>query len=176
MKEPLWVSVMRMHVGIVEIPGPKSNPVILQWGRDIGAPRWFDNDDKAWCAVFMNRVLMACQLPMARMVDTSHPDYKAGFDLLRAATFEGYGYGLTVPTLGCLMTFRRPEGNHVGAYLGERADAFRIIGGNQSNTVNETWIAKPRLTAMRWPTDYPLTLTGRIRLLDDGRPVSHNEA
>lgn len=145
--EPVWLSVMRMLVGLQEIPGPKSNPMILNWAKDIDAPTWFHDDDQAWCAVGMNRVLMACQLPMAR-----HETKPDGYDLLRAATFETYGFVLSTPVLGCIMTFKRPEGHHVALYLGENKDAYCVLGANQKNGVHPAWILKERLTAMRWPT------------------------
>lgn len=165
MIEPLWLSVARMTVGIREIPGPVNTPVIMQWARDIDAPGWYDNDDKPWCAVYMNRLMLACQLPMSG----------TGFELLRAKSFETWGEPLSVPSLGCLMTFHRPEGAHVGLYLGETEAAYRILGGNQGNTVSLTWIAKARLTAMRWPSDVPVTNVGHILLDAVTGAVSTNE-
>lgn len=161
--DPLWLSVARLCLGIREVPGQANNPTIMQWAKDIHAPDWYNNDDQPWCAVFLNRLMMACQLPLSG----------TGFDLLRAKSFESWGIPLTIPAFGCVMTFSRPEGAHVGLYLGERADAYRILGGNQSNAVSLTWIAKDRLVAMRWPALHPVTL-GRI-WLDATGAVSVNE-
>lgn len=172
MKEPLWLSVMRMVEGVAEVPGPLSNPLILKWARDIGAPKWFNNDDQAWCAVGMNRTLLACQLPMARHADASRRD---GFDLLRAQTFETYGASLTAPTLGCLLTFNRPGGYHVALYLGESTTAYYCLGCNQLNSVSTTWIAKERCTSKRWPPDVPVVYQGPIQLTSAGAVVSTNE-
>lgn len=164
MTEPIWLSVARMTVGIREIPGPGNDPAIMQWAKDIGAPKWYDNDDKPWCAVFMNRLLMACQLPMSG----------TGFELLRAKSFETWGDPLTVPSPGCVMTFSRPEGAHVFLYLGENATAYCGIGGNQRNAVtSDAWIVKGRLTAMRWPTGFPV-YGGRV-WLDATGAISTNE-
>lgn len=171
MKEPLWLSVMRLLDGIQEIPGAKSNPVILNWVMLIGAPAWFDNDDKAYCALCANAVLYSCHMPMARHVDPAKRD---GYDLLRAKTFEKYGVAITTPALGCIMTFHRPQGDHIGFYLGENKDAYYVYGANQSNTVRASWILKERNTAMRWPTDVPFVPTGRILLTMDGH-LSTNE-
>lgn len=145
MTTPLWLSVARMAIGLREVAGAQSNPVVMQWAKDIGAPDWYDNDDKPWCAVFLNRVLMACQLPMAGK----------GFELLRAKSFESWGVPLVLPSFGCVLVFRRPEGAHVGLYLGEDQSRFCVLGGNQGNAVSVTWIDKARLTAMRWPTGLP---------------------
>lgn len=164
--EPLWLSVARMAHALAEIPGRLSNPVVLQWARDIGAPDWYDNDDKPWCALFLNRVLKACQLPMAG----------TGFDLLRARSFAVWGQRLDAPALGSILVFTRPEGAHVGFYLGEHAAAFRVYGGNQANQVGEAWIARDRLQAIRWPADHPLPVSAPVRLAADGRSMSGNEA
>lgn len=167
--EPLWLSVMRLLDGIQEIPGSRSNPVIVNWVQLIGAPAWFNDDDKAYCALAVNAVLYVCKLPMAR--HATKPD---GYDLLRAKTFETYGVALSEPTLGCIMTFSRPQGDHIGFYLGETKDAFYVYGANQSNTVKASWILKERNTAMRWPTDIPLVPTGRI-ILNMSGSLSVNE-
>ncbi len=165
--EPLWLSIARAFLGLSEIPGPQSNPVILRWARDLGAPKWYEDDDQAWCAVFLNRVLMACQLPLSG----------TGFDLLRATSFRAYGRSMLDPVLGSILTFSRPEGAHVGLYLGERTDAYRILGGNQGNAVSETWIQKNRLTSIRWPLNVSIPPPAPpILLAADGSPVSKNEA
>lgn len=44
---------------------------------------------------------------------------------------------------------------HVGFYAGEDKTAYRILGGNQSNSVSLAWIAKDRLLASRWPATVP---------------------
>lgn len=166
MKEPLWLSVARLTLGVKEIPGVKSELLIMRWAADIGVPSWFNNDDQAWCAVWVNRICLAMQWALSGK----------SFDLLRARTFETWGQKLTEPALGAVLVFNRPEGAHVGFYVGERADAYRVLGGNQSNAVSETWIAKNRLVAIRWPNGVPLPSSGRVMLNDAGSPLSTNEA
>ena len=43
------------------------------------------------------------------------------------------------------MVFTRAGRGHVGLYLGEDATHFHILGGNQTNNVSITRIAKVRL-------------------------------
>lgn len=167
MTEPLWLSVARAFYGLQERVGPGSNPVIIRWAKDLHAPSWFDDDDKAWCALFANRVLLACQLPLSG----------SGFELLRAASFETWGRGLVGPALGAVLVFTRSGGAHVGFYLGERHDAYFVLGGNTGNAVTAAWIAKERLAATRWPQlATPLPQAAPILLADSGVPVSKNEA
>lgn len=161
MTTPIWLSVARMLIGIHE---RADEAVILRWAKDINAPEWYDDSDKPWCAVFLNRLMMACQLPMAGK----------GFELLRARSFESWGVPLVVPSFGCVMTFRRPEGAHVGLYLGEDTTRYCVLGGNQSNSVSTSWITKDRLTSMRWPAGLPAH-EGRVWLTGTG-PTSENEA
>jgi uncharacterized protein (TIGR02594 family) len=61
----------------------------------------------------------------------------------------------TEPTFGCVLVFERGSGGHVGFAVGHDAEAFHVLGGNQSNAVNVTRIAKPRLLAARWPATVP---------------------
>lgn len=171
MNEPIWLSVARMSAGLAEIPGAQSNPVILQWAKDIGSPTWYHNDDQPWCAVFFNRVMLASQIPMALGTRGD------AFDRLRALTVATWGQPLRAPALGAALVFSRPEGAHVGFYLGERPGFLRVFGGNQSNKVGETWIERSRLTAIRWAPGVPVPMRLEpIALAATGEPVSVNEA
>lgn len=177
--EPAWLRLARTFDGLAEIPGPTSNPAILKMARDIGAPSWYHNDDQPWCAVFANYVLLSSALPMAL---GSRGDQ---FDRLRARTFNDYGQSLAGPAIGAIVVFSRPEGAHVGFYIGEhfrRAPGrpmqrlIRVFGGNQSNRVCATWIGAERLRGVHWPTGIPLPAIGPVWLSADGLTVSTNEA
>lgn len=166
-RPPPWMEIAESLIGIREIPGERSNPLILQWVNDINAPKWYENDDQAWCALFVNKVCQASKLPLSGV----------GFSLLRARSFATWGIGLSTPALGAVLVFTRPGGDHVGFYLGERrADgAFRVLGGNQGNAVSATWIRQDRLTQMRWPPGIGRPSTGRV-YLDASGALSHDEA
>lgn len=166
---PEWLSIARSHVGIKELPGRGSNPVILQWAADLDVARIYTDDDEAWCALWMNRVFMAAQIPLAGR----------GYDLLRAASFLSWGQGLPQPALGAILVFTRPQGAHVGLYEGETADAYYVLGANQSNAVTHVLIDKSRLSGVRWPTgcSLPALATVPVTLAADGRvSLSTNEA
>ena len=120
MTDPLWLSVARMSVGITEHVGPGSNPVILQWARDIHAPGFAD-DDTAWCAVFLNRLLLACHLPMAG----------TGYELLRARAFMSWGHAMPIVALAS------------GAPLHAVSMAVATLLFTQLNILNHTFVHLP---------------------------------
>lgn len=142
----MWVRVARASVGLRETVGPGTNPVIQQWAHDLKVPAWYDDDDKAWCALAVNRWLLACDLPLSG----------TGFDLLRAHSFTSWGSPLPAPVLGAVLVFKRDGGFHVGFCTGELGPAWRVLGGNQGNAVSEVWLPKDRLVASRWPAGVPL--------------------
>lgn len=165
MSEPIWLSIARAFDGLAEVPGPGNNPVIMNWVKYVGAPEWYDRDAHPWCGLFGSVICKAAQLPAPG----------TGFDLIRALTFARYGTPLKLPSLGAFLTFGRAGGHHIGWYLGERVDAYRVFGANQDDKVCATWIQKDRLIACTWPDGAPMTTTGAIWLEGPG-PASVNEA
>jgi uncharacterized protein (TIGR02594 family) len=161
---PPWLVIARRYLGLRETPGPASNPVIVRWAAALTGwwRTFFTNDGLPWCAVFVNQCLAEAGV--------------GGTGTARAADFERWGVPLHDPALGAIVTFRRPTGRHVGFYLGETAEAIRVFGGNQGDAVSEIWIAKSRMTSMRWPATWALPTTGRVYLAADGAPLSKDEA
>lgn len=162
-----WLAIARRYIGTREIPGPQSNPTILGWAKAIGGwvASWYRNDDTPWCALYVNAVLQQAGLPMSG----------TGAALVRAKSFLDYGTPLEEPALGCILVFDRAGGGHVGFYVGETLKAYRVLGGNQSNTVNEAWLAKDRCVAMRWPPGVPCPSIGRKWLRPTDESLSTNE-
>jgi hypothetical protein len=78
---------------------------------------------------------------------------------------------------GAVVTFKRPGGGHVGFLIGISPDGlwYRVRGGNQSNRVSDTWIAKSRCQAKRWPKTYANPMV-RLPVLKKTGSVSTNEA
>lgn len=170
---PPWLDLAGNYLGTREIPGARSNEVILRWALHEGGwiAKYFTDDDIPWCALFVNAVLRESGIK--------------GTGSLAARSFESWGRGLHTPALGAVMVFARNGGGHVGFYLGERSrdGAFRIRGGNQGNAVSDTWIARDRLVTVRWPYAFADGRTislppdpRRVALTDDGAPLSTSEA
>lgn len=141
---PKLVSAALQYLGLKEIPGTKSNPVILDMAKGIGIGDIYKNDDVSWCAVFINHLI---RITGKIMVD---PD-KDRYNLMRAKWLASWGNKVVRgdEMLGDIAIFERPGGGHVGIMIAESDNAFLILGGNQNNQVSFTWILKSRLLACR---------------------------
>ena len=127
------------------------------------APRWVDVPRVPWCGLFVATVLRAAGMPEGF---PSNP--------LSARAWGAWGE-MAEPVFGALLVFSRPGGGHVGFCHGEDRTHFHVLGGNQSNAVTVSRIARSRFLAARWPAGVPRT-GRRIALGADGVPVSANEA
>lgn len=133
-----WLAEARKHIGLKEIPGAKNNPVISAWLKDLGA--WWQDDATPWCGVFAAHCL--------KMAGRDIPK-----NWFRAREYEIYGLPQTRPAYGCIVTFTRQGGGHVGFVVGEDAAGnLLVLGGNQADGVNIRAFPKSRATAYRWPS------------------------
>jgi uncharacterized protein (TIGR02594 family) len=162
---PLWYRVAGKQIGVKEIPGAKSNPTIMSWAKALGAKLGiaYTNDDTPWCGVFVGYCVQAA-------------GFKPPPIAVRAKAWATWGEPLITPTLGCVLVFERPGGGHVGFYAGETTTAYRVLGGNQSNSVNYAWLAKDRCIAMRWPDNSAPIVPTRVVGFTEPKQVSTDEA
>lgn len=138
---PVWFHEARRLIGTREQPGRGSNPEILDWASDVSLV--YSGDDIPWCGLFVSHCISAT------LADEPVPAH-----LLSARAWERFGVR-TKPTLGAVMVFWRESIasglGHVGFYAGEDDTAYRILGGNQSDSVSLAWKPKDRCVAARWP-------------------------
>lgn len=165
--EPVWLREARRLIGVREVVGKGSNPVIMSWAKRFGGwiASYFTDDDIAWCGLFAGHVL-AVTLPKEPL--PANP--------LGALQYSKLGVAMVEPAPGAIMTFTRSGGGHVGFYVGEDRTHFHILGGNQSNSVSISRIEKARLAAIRWPKTGEKPAGGRVQLSASGAPVTRNEA
>lgn len=169
-----------MLLGVKEVAGSGSNPVILKMAEDIGAKKIYKADSMAWCAVSHNAVAVRAGKKIS--------GYKDPYDLLRALAFQKNGVSINVDDwevidledamFGDTLIFMRPEGGHIGIYIGESATHYYVMGGNQNNMYSFTRVAKHRLVAVRRPK-YKIATPSSVKkyfLTDTGTPASTNEA
>ncbi|HTM78389.1 MAG TPA: TIGR02594 family protein, partial [Devosia sp.] len=149
---PKMLSAALTLYGSHEVPGPGSNPAIMEMRKTISAispikatgVRAYTDDDIAWCGLFM----AYC----AHLAGKEFPDYP-----LWAMNWAGFGTKSPEPGLGDVLVFKRTNtkgqtvGGHVALYVGEDEACFHILGGNQSNSVTIMRKAKAQLVAARRP-------------------------
>jgi uncharacterized protein (TIGR02594 family) len=98
----------------------------------------YEADSIPWCGLFM-----AVVAKRAGKEVPAHP--------LWALSWSAFGTKPGAPALGDVLLFTRSGGGHVGLYVGEDGSAFHVLGGNQSDRVCITRVAKARLYAARRP-------------------------
>lgn len=167
-------------LGVKEIKGAKSNPIILKLADDLGVRDIYANDDTSWCALAGNTVARRAGKPVGYVKDK--------YDLLRALKSLAYGVEIfkddweVIPLNGAMLgdrlIFKRPGGGHEALYIGESATHLYCMGGNQNNEYNFTRIDKKRLVGVRRPR-YKIAMPDSVKkyeINDAGIPVTTNEA
>jgi uncharacterized protein (TIGR02594 family) len=127
--------------GTKETVGPKHNPVIMGWAKELGIQDTYTNDEIPWCGLFAAIVMHRAGRPIP-----------SGF--LWALTWNRFGAAVdsSQVMLGDVVTFtRNGKGGHVGFYVGEDTTAYHVLGGNQGNKVSVVRIEKTRLSKARRP-------------------------
>lgn len=160
----ILVEALKLY-GTKEIPGAQSNPLIMEWAKDVGIPGTvYTNDDTAWCGLFMAVVVKRSgREPVAQP--------------LWARNWAQWGVSAPFAMLGDILVFsRQGGGGHVGVYVGEDANCFHVLGGNQSNMVNVTRIVKSRCIAVRRPKYNLMPSNVRVVRLAATGAISNNEA
>ncbi|MDD1452673.1 TIGR02594 family protein [Sphingomonas sp. H160509] len=161
-----WYEVAKSLIGTREIVGPKHSPTILGWAKRLGSRALgiaIVDDETPWCGTFVAHCVAEAGLEPPKVA-------------VRASSWEAWGANLRADRLapGAVLVFKRPGGGHVGFYVGEDATAYHVLGGNQSNAVNVTRIAKDRCVARRWPTG--VAVVGSPVWIGSGGKLSTNEA
>jgi uncharacterized protein (TIGR02594 family) len=133
------------HYGTLEHKGPDNNPDITAWAKELGGSvaEVYTADEIPWCGLFM-------------AICAKRAGYALPKDPLWALNWSSFGVGQKVAMLGDVLTFIRKtntgaKAGHVAMYVGEDEVAYHVLGGNQSDCVCITRIAKNRLYAIRRP-------------------------
>jgi uncharacterized protein (TIGR02594 family) len=160
-----WFEEARHLMGTKEVLGPRNNPAIMDWATDLDVR--YQGDDIPWCGLFV-----------AHCVGSTLPDEPLPGNPLGARQWERFGTSAS-PRLGSVMVFWRESlasgKGHVGFYAGEDNSAYQILGGNQSEQVCLTWLAKDRFRGARWPTS-GASLTSSVIRKNRDEGLSTNEA
>lgn len=163
---PRMVAEALKLFGTVETAGAKNNPVIMGWAAEVGLAKVYSADAVPWCGLFMAVVAKRAGKDVVK-------------DPLWARNWAKFGRTLNdteAASLGDVLVFVRDGGGHVGLYVGEDAVAYHVLGGNQSDKVCFTRIAKTRCVAVRRPLYNLAPATVRPRKLGASGSLSVNEA
>lgn len=141
---PKMVATAISYLGLREVPGKASNPVILRMAEDMGLGKIYKNDDLSWCALFINYLIRITGKPA---VDLKGDLYNA----LRAKWLASWGRMVTRgdERLGDVVVLSREGGGHVCLWIAETEKGFIGLGGNQGNTVSFAEFPKERIIAIR---------------------------
>lgn len=179
MNELAWVAEARKHIGLKEKINGKSNPTIIAWLNQMGTfsseeKAWWRESSTAWCGLYVGYTLGVSD----RFVVSKW---------YRALAWESpMMTKLSSPAYGCIVTFNRKGGGHVGFVVGkDRFGNLMVLGGNQGDQVSIIPFAMSRVSAYYWPSFYkdgkciqssPAASRYNLPLLNSDGRVSTNEA
>ncbi|MBN2843826.1 MAG: TIGR02594 family protein [Sedimentisphaerales bacterium] len=130
---------MLKNYGLSEVDGPKSNPHIIEFFREIGYDWVTDDSTTAWCSAVINYFAK------------KHGYYRSG--RLDARSWLKVGEIVLEPQLGDIVVFWRGSisswTGHVGIYINHNEKYIWVLGGNQSNAINITAYPRERLLGYR---------------------------
>lgn len=156
--------------GVTEIQGSKNNATIMSWSReltdagcDLGD---YSSDAIPWCGLFCAYVTFRRRGNIGEVVKSP----------LWARSWANYGKPVGVAGLGDILVFSRNGGGHVGFYVAEDSDCYHVLGGNQSDSVTITRIAKSRCIARRRPIYINTPETVKPYLVVASGAISTNES
>jgi len=164
MIDPTWVEVARRSIGVRELAGAPTAPVIAGWLQKLGA--WWKDDETPWCGT-------ACA---AWLTEAGLTPPKTWY---RARDWAAWGDALPAPMLGAIVVFERVGGGHVGIVVGiDVAGRLMVLGGNQGDRVCIAPFDRGRAVAFRWPPGAPSWATAAVAppLMVSASASSANEA
>ena len=157
-----WMLEAKKHIGLTEVLGPKHNPTIIGWLKELGS--WFFTDEDPWCSTYIAHCFKSCKMSYPKM-------------WMRAKDWSDWGVKIAKPMDGCVVVFEREGGGHVGFVVGETVDGFlSVLGGNQKNKVSIAKFSKDRVVGYYWPKEVPVPSVYILSKVYGGGEVSTNEA
>jgi uncharacterized protein (TIGR02594 family) len=140
---PPWMEAAIKEIGVAEVPGPKSNPRIMEYRRMAGSDGLAGEDSVVpWCAIFINAMLDAAGIP------------GSGSAMARGFAKHPAFIRLEAPMVGCVTVIsssRGPTSGHVFFYTAEDGLFFQGLGGNQNDSVSIDKFPKSKLVGHFWP-------------------------
>lgn len=141
--KPRWVVKAETFLGVREVPGPKTNPIIAGWLKMLKA--WYNDDEAAWCGTFCGAVFHLC-------------GFKIPAIYMRAKDWLAWGVKIPV-CVGAVGVKSRKGGGHVTIIVGRTHTGLLVgLGGNQDNQVKYAKFDPRDFIEFRYPPGEPLPL------------------
>lgn len=147
MSETPWLSYLLklQSEGFKEIPGPESNPRILEWAK-VAAKYPYMNDDSTtpWCGIGLAGIFYDINMKDAIPQDS-------------AAAISWLNCGEPCEAKrGAIAVFPRPGGNHVSVILSVKGEVLECIGCNQNDAITTSNFYASQARGYRWPKGAPM--------------------
>lgn len=146
-------------IGTQEVPGPGSNPIVVQFAKDCGHTD-VNDDATPWCAFSLGSCLVKSKYPIPPVAVNG-----------LARSYARYGIALDGPKPGAICVWSRNNSayeGHVNICESVAADGKSMVcvGGNQgaAGVVSRVTYNLPaaNLLAYRWPPP-PITIAGAVQ-------------
>lgn len=142
-----WLVEARKYVGLKEDTSKTTHnqtllAMLLRMGSFSGEYKsWWKEDETPWCGLFVGFCLGVGERFVVR-------------DWYRASAWNSDKLTkLDKPAYGCIVTFTRDGGGHVGFIVGKDARGrLMVLGGNQSNKVSIVPFDVTRVSGYYWPS------------------------
>lgn len=172
-----WIAQARKYIGLVEDTSKTSHdPTLLAMLKSMGSfngesRAWWNEDETPWCGLFVGYCLGSAGCFVIR-------------EWYRASAWNDPDQltRLDKPAYGCLATFTRTGGGHVGFVVGrDKHGNLMVLGGNQQNAVSIAPFDPQRVTGYFWPSSKtgkmsPEASGYTLPVLSSSGAVSTNEA
>ena len=97
-----WIAEARTHIGLREVPGPKTNSVISGWLTRLKA--WWSDDATPWCGTFAAMCVADAGLTPPK-------------DWYRATAWLSLPVSLPRPAYGCVVVFPPTQHHQVSGLV-----------------------------------------------------------
>lgn len=141
-----WMEIAWTDLGVKEIAGPEADGRIATYFKSVGRPDVV-SDEVPWCAGFAGHCLSRGGVSLAAIPPSRR---------LLARAYLDIGTPIDEPRVGALCILARtadPSSGHVGFVTRWTATHITLLGGNQSNSVNETAFPRSQIVGLRWPVE-----------------------
>jgi uncharacterized protein (TIGR02594 family) len=134
-----FFKIAQKEIGVSEVPGPRSNPRIVEYHKATSLDPKLRNDNTPWCSSFVNWVVQQGGL--------------MGTNSASALSWRQWGNDAHGPSLGAIAVLDYGSGHGHVAFVAGVTTAGRVIllGGNQSDQVRYSVFGASRIVGYRVP-------------------------